>query len=152
MFPGWRVATTPIARSHTAGIGISDTRDGEDHLVAMTARADDSATCAHSTRSLRVSLLRDPRAPSCARAAVARFTERCGISALALDTLTLLVSELVSNAVLHSDAPSASEILLCARVLARDTVRVEVTDGGSGFTAAPRDPSRVTGGYGLFLV
>lgn len=27
-----------------------------------------------------------------------------------------------------------------------------MTDGGSGFTATPRDPSRVTGGYGLFLV
>jgi anti-sigma regulatory factor (Ser/Thr protein kinase) len=101
---------------------------------------------------LRVSLERDPRAPSHARAAVARFVATSGISAPALDTLTLLVSELVSNAVMHSDAPSASSIRLHARVLERGTIRVEVTDCGSGFTAAPRDPSRVTGGYGLFLV
>jgi anti-sigma regulatory factor (Ser/Thr protein kinase) len=101
---------------------------------------------------LRVSLDRDPQAPSHARAAVARLAATNGLLAPALDTLTLLVSELVSNAVLHSDAPPASGILLHARVLARGTIRVEVTDCGSGFTAAPRDPSRVTGGYGLFLV
>jgi anti-sigma regulatory factor (Ser/Thr protein kinase) len=118
----------------------------------MVALADDSAAYAEDAPSLRVSLRRDPRAPVHARAAVARFTELRGIAGLALDTLTLLVSELVSNAVLHSDAPPASEILLCARVLERATVRVEVIDCGSGFTVAPRDPSRATGGYGLFLV
>jgi anti-sigma regulatory factor (Ser/Thr protein kinase) len=99
-----------------------------------------------------VSLDRDQQAPSHARAAVARFIAASGIPALTRDTLTLLVSELVSNAVLHSDAPPASGVLLHARVLGRGTIRVEVTDCGSGFTAAPRDPSRVTGGYGLFLV
>jgi anti-sigma regulatory factor (Ser/Thr protein kinase) len=119
----------------------------------MIALADDSAAYAESVPSLRVSLRRDPHAPARARAAVTRFTNSSsGIVGLAHDTLTLLVSELVSNAVLHSDAPPASEILLCARVLERGTVRVEVMDRGSGFTAAPRDPSRVTGGYGLFLV
>jgi hypothetical protein len=29
---------------------------------------------------------------------------------------------------------------------------VEVTDGGSGFTPAPRDPDHPGGGYGLYLV
>jgi anti-sigma regulatory factor (Ser/Thr protein kinase) len=118
----------------------------------MVALADDSAANAEDAPSLRVSLQRDPHAPARARAAITRFTDRREIPGFALDTLTLLVSELVSNAVLHSDAPPASEILLCARVLEQATVRVEVIDRGSGFTAAPRDPSRVTGGYGLFLV
>ena len=95
---------------------------------------------------------RDQQAPSRARAAVARFIATSGISELARDKLILLVSELVSNAVLHSDAPPASGVLLHARVLEPGNIRVEVTDSGSGFTAAPRDPSRVTGGYGLFLV
>jgi anti-sigma regulatory factor (Ser/Thr protein kinase) len=104
------------------------------------------------TRSLRVSLDRDPQAPSHARAAVARFIATRGISARALETLTLLVSEVVSNAVRHSDAPPASGILLHARVFERSTIRVEVADCGSGFTAAPRDPSPGTGGYGLFLM
>jgi anti-sigma regulatory factor (Ser/Thr protein kinase) len=69
-----------------------------------------------------------------------------------LSTLALLVSELVSNAVLHSDAPASSNIQLCARQLGPDGVRVEVTDQGSGFTVVPRDPERLEGGYGLYLV
>jgi anti-sigma regulatory factor (Ser/Thr protein kinase) len=107
---------------------------------------------AEGTLSLRVSLERDPQAPSRARAAVAGFTAKSSIAAAELDTLALLVSELVSNAVLHSDAPPASGIVLCARLLERGAVRVEVIDRGSGFTAVPRDPARLTGGYGLFLV
>ena len=58
----------------------------------------------------------------------------------------------MSNAVLHSDAPPASGILLCAQLLDRGTVRVEVIDRGSGFTARPRDPAASHGGYGLYLV
>jgi anti-sigma regulatory factor (Ser/Thr protein kinase) len=101
---------------------------------------------------LRISLERDPQAPSLARAAVAGFTERSQIAPSELATLKLLVSELVTNAVLHSDAPPTSAILLCARLLGEGAVRVEVTDCGSGFAAAPRDPARTTGGYGLYLV
>jgi anti-sigma regulatory factor (Ser/Thr protein kinase) len=101
--------------------------------------------------TLHVSLERDPRAPSLARAAVAGFTENSELDPMESATLTLLVSELVSNAVLHSDAPPASGILLCAR-MKEDAVRVEVIDRGSGFTAAPRDPAQPMGGYGLYLV
>ncbi len=116
----------------------------------MIALADD-ASYAEDTPGLRVSLQRDPQAPSLARAAVADFTES-KLAPAELDKLTLLVSELVSNAVLHSDAPPASGILLCARLLGEGAVRVEVIDYGGGFTATPRDPSRLAGGYGLFLV
>jgi anti-sigma regulatory factor (Ser/Thr protein kinase) len=102
--------------------------------------------------TLRIRLERDPMAPSLARAAVVGFTRERQIGSAELDTLSLLVSELVSNAVLHSDAPAASEIQLCARQVGPDAVRVEVTDQGSGFTAIPRDPAREDGGYGLFLL
>ena len=101
---------------------------------------------------MRITLERDPMAPSLARAAVAGFSKEQEFSAAGLDTLALLVSELVSNAVVHSDAPEASDIQLCARQLGPDAVRIEVTDQGSGFTAVARDPARVEGGYGLFLV
>jgi anti-sigma regulatory factor (Ser/Thr protein kinase) len=102
--------------------------------------------------ALRLSLQREPHAPSLARAAVRRFGEASEIAASETATLALLVSELVSNAVLHTDAPPASGILLCARLLDGHAVRVEVIDRGSGFTAIPRDPTRVHGGYGLYLV
>ncbi len=101
---------------------------------------------------MRIMLGRNPLAPSRARAAVADFSMQRQISPAGLDTLSLLVSELVSNAVVHSDAPATSDIELCARQLAPDSVRIEVTDQGSGFTARSRDPEREDGGYGLFLV
>ncbi len=101
---------------------------------------------------MRIKLERDPMAPSLARAAVAGFSKEQKFSAAGLDTLTLLVSELVSNAVVHSDAPAQSDIQLCARQLGPDALRIEVTDQGSGFTAVGRDPDRLEGGYGLFLV
>lgn len=99
-----------------------------------------------------MTLERDPLAPALARAAVTDFSRERDLSNADLETLALLVSEVVSNAVVHSDAPPASEIHLCARVVGPDAIRIEVTDQGSGFTAVPRDPERVEGGYGLFLV
>jgi anti-sigma regulatory factor (Ser/Thr protein kinase) len=102
--------------------------------------------------TLRITLERDPMAPSLARAAVADFTEQREISPARLNTLALLVSELVSNAVVHSDAPPATKIEVRAEHLGPDSMRIEVTDQGSGFTVVARDPERQDGGYGLFLV
>lgn len=101
---------------------------------------------------LRLSLDRDPQAPSLARAAVAGFTEQSELDSTKLATVTLLVSELVSNAVVHSDAPPPSDIKLCARVLEQGAVRVEVIDQGNGFDTDIRIRARSRGGFGLFLV
>jgi len=116
----------------------------------MACRADASAGA--GGRCLQIELARDPQAPSVARAAVRGFTEDSDVTAAGSATLALLVSELVSNAVLHSDAPPASAIVLRARLLDSRTVRVEVLDRGSGLKATPRDPARPDGGYGLYLV
>ncbi len=102
--------------------------------------------------TLRISLKRSPQAPSLARAAIIGFSEESTLPPGSLDVLTLLVSELVSNAVLHSDASEKSEIELCARRLGQGAMRVEVTDQGSGFTPVPRDASQPDAGYGLHLV
>jgi anti-sigma regulatory factor (Ser/Thr protein kinase) len=108
---------------------------------------------ASAASSLRLDLERDPQAPSLARAAVRAFTEGSAIASVQTSTLTLLVSELVSNAVLHSDAPPASGIVVRASVPEQGVVRVEVIDAGSGFAVIPRDRVKSTGGgYGLFLV
>jgi anti-sigma regulatory factor (Ser/Thr protein kinase) len=117
-------------------------------MTALSKRARDT----QATSDLRLTLARDPQAPSVARAAVAGFCERGELDETQASTLALLVSELVSNAVLHSQAPPASGIVLCARVLNDGAVRVEVIDRGGGFEALPRDPARANGGYGLFLV
>lgn len=102
--------------------------------------------------ALRIGIEPDTQAPSAARAAIAGFCHVSKVTHASMATLTLLVSELVSNAVLHSDAPPGSHILLCAHLLGNAGVRVEVTDQGSGFVPVPRDPIRTHGGYGLHLV
>jgi anti-sigma regulatory factor (Ser/Thr protein kinase) len=101
---------------------------------------------------LRIGLERTPEAPSVARAAVAGFFEEREIQPGTLATLRLLVSELVSNAVMHSDAPSASDIQLCVHLLDEDAVRVEVIDRGGGFTPKTSAGIPYGGGYGLYLV
>jgi anti-sigma regulatory factor (Ser/Thr protein kinase) len=68
-----------------------------------------------------------------------------------LQTLILLVSEVVSNAVLHSAAPPDEDVGFSAAVY-DGTVRVTVTDGGDGFVPCARDPKRIEGGYGLYLL
>src|ERR1700684_4435925 len=87
---------------------------------------------------LRLDLDRDPQAPSLARSALAGFCEREELDGEQSSTLALLVSERVSNAVMHSQAPPASGIELCVSRLGDGAVRVEVIDRGAGFTAAPR--------------
>ncbi|HWC85105.1 MAG TPA: ATP-binding protein [Solirubrobacteraceae bacterium] len=101
---------------------------------------------------LRLSLEQGPHAPSLARAAVTGFSEGRDIAPARLATLLLLVSEVVTNAVIHSNAPAEAEITLRASLVDSGAVRVEVTDGGDGFTPVPRDPGRPGGGYGLYLV
>ena len=88
-------------------------------------------------------------------ASVARArTELCGamateLEAEELDTLRLLVSELVTNAVRHADGSAPVEV----HAHWDGEVRIEVSDYGPGFTPKPRfgrldEP----GGFGLFLV
>jgi anti-sigma regulatory factor (Ser/Thr protein kinase) len=101
---------------------------------------------------LRIGLERNPEAPAVARAAVAGLFKEREIQPGTLATLRLLVSELVSNAVLHSDAPPSSHIELCVHLLGESAVRVEVIDRGRGFTPVAPDSTPYGGGYGLYLV
>jgi anti-sigma regulatory factor (Ser/Thr protein kinase) len=100
---------------------------------------------------LELALQRNVEAPGIARAAITGLCRELGLSGRLLQTLVLLVSEVVSNAVLHSSGPREERIRLTATV-EEDAVRVRVTDAGQGFTPSPRDPARADGGYGLYLV
>jgi anti-sigma regulatory factor (Ser/Thr protein kinase) len=104
-----------------------------------------------SERCLRLELERSPEAPSVARAAINGFSSDLELGAAEVATLTLLVSEVVTNAVVHPDAEESTNITLTAR-RSKGTVRIEVTDQGSGFTPTARDPAQLAGGYGLFLL
>ncbi len=100
---------------------------------------------------LRLDLEPTPEAPSLARAAITKFCENLESARPVLSTLVLLVSEVVTNAVIHPHLDEPAAIRICARV-AGPGIRVEVADSGDGFTPRPRDPSQVGGGYGLYLV
>ena len=73
-----------------------------------------------------------------------------GLQRPAYDDVLLLVSELVTNCVVHADlAPGQDIELRLARWL--HTVRIEVRDGGRGF-ADTLVQGRRSNGFGLFLV
>jgi|SRR5579862_74523 len=101
--------------------------------------------------SLELELERNDEAPSLARAAIAGFCQHRGLPPGTIVTVMLLVSELVTNAVVHPMVQPAGVIALRGR-LGPTAVRIEVTDPGTGFHPEPRDPTRATGGYGLYLV
>lgn len=101
---------------------------------------------------LQLELERNVDAPGIARAAATVICQEAGIDQSSCFTVALLVSEVVTNAVLHSEGPADSPVGLHISV-GENVVRVTVTDGGEGFTPVPRDPaSRGGGGYGLYLL
>ncbi|MEA2216127.1 MAG: serine/threonine-protein kinase RsbW [Solirubrobacteraceae bacterium] len=117
----------------------------------MMRTTDHAGDAAGSPGSLRMELQRNVRAPAIARSAVSDQLLAMGIDGSLGQTIVLLVSEVVSNAVRHSAAPEEAAIGLEATIT-QQTVRVAVTDAGSGFTPRPRDPERLGEGYGLYLL
>jgi anti-sigma regulatory factor (Ser/Thr protein kinase) len=70
----------------------------------------------------------------------------------AQDDVSLLVTELVTNAVRHGGAATDRPLQVEFRRQA-DRIRVEVVDPGTGFEPpAPPSSGRPSGGCGLFLV
>jgi anti-sigma regulatory factor (Ser/Thr protein kinase) len=100
------------------------------------------------THSLELTLA--PKADSVAEAR-AQICEAVtpDLAADDVETLKLLVSELVTNAVRHGDASGPLEL----HASWNGEVRVEVCDHGEGFAPAPRlGALDEPGGFGLYLV
>jgi anti-sigma regulatory factor (Ser/Thr protein kinase) len=110
-----------------------------------------SSAAGRPVDELDILLERTVRAPAIARAAVAERCERLDIDGSLAQSLILLVSEVVSNAVRHSSADPAAPVELLA-TFTRRAIRVTVTDAGEGFTPRPRDPASEHDGYGLYLL
>jgi len=88
-----------------------------------------------------------PEAAARARRALSKL--RADIDPPLMETLRLLVTELVSNSVRHAQ----SETVVLRVLVARTSVLTEVTDEGPGFD--PTDagaPGTDDSGWGLFLV
>lgn len=106
---------------------------------------------AHELVDLHADLPRRDDAPRTARALAAAWCDAVDLEPIACDTVRLLVSEVVTNAVLHSEAPPGANIKLAA-TLSDGSVMVTVSDAGTGSGPSPRAPDPLDGGYGLFLL
>jgi anti-sigma regulatory factor (Ser/Thr protein kinase) len=93
-----------------------------------------------------------PEAASRARAVVNDELGRRAVPGKVLEDATLLVSELVTNAVRHAPRAGSPEVELRLKV-DPERVRVVVSDPGAGFVAAARLPTASeSSGWGLYLV
>jgi anti-sigma regulatory factor (Ser/Thr protein kinase) len=110
-----------------------------------SARVSSSASGVDDGLSLRLS--GGPEAAARARRALSQL--RADIDPPLMETLRLLVTELVANSVRHA----RSETVVLRIVVGRSAVLTEVTDEGPGFDPAEtKRPSTNDGGWGLFLV
>jgi anti-sigma regulatory factor (Ser/Thr protein kinase) len=92
-----------------------------------------------------------PEAASRARSVVTDELGRA-VPAKVLEDATLLVSELVSNAIRHAPQAGIPEVELRLKI-DPGRVRVVVSDPGAGFIAEPRLPTASeSSGWGLYLV
>jgi diguanylate cyclase (GGDEF)-like protein len=99
--------------------------------------------------ALSLALAGGPLAPARARAALGAFTDEIGPAQLAM--LRLMVTELVSNSVVHGGAGESDRIAVQITVR-RGTIHGEVSDGGPGFTPHAPVAERETGGLGLVIL
>lgn len=94
----------------------------------------------------RTYLARDTRSSAAARRFVEETLRRWECADV-LDAVTLLVSELVTNSVIH--AGSGAEV---AVLLKPDALRIEVSDSGDGVPGTRRAGEEATSGRGLAMV
>jgi serine/threonine-protein kinase RsbW len=102
-------------------------------------------------RRFSFSLLADATAPGEARREVAvRLNGRVDVSVV--DTVKLLVSETVTNAVVHGVAFDVETVDVEGRLFA-DRLRLDVSNGGPAFDHVPElPPATDPSGRGLFVV
>jgi anti-anti-sigma factor len=119
--------------------------------VVLAPRVDEPPPAVPFIERVDLELARDPSAPARARAEL-RQALAGDVAESDRATLTLLTSELVTNAVVHSGADAGDTVGL--RITSYPgRVRIEVTDPGSGFEVGNLPPRpRDYGGHGLVVV
>ncbi|HEX6460984.1 MAG TPA: SpoIIE family protein phosphatase [Thermoleophilaceae bacterium] len=119
-------------------------------VLALESGARSGHVEAAGTVELTLELPPTAESAGAAREALAPLGER--VDPARLETIRLLVTELITNSVKHGergDAPVKVKV-----TLEHGAVRVEVSDGGPGFDPPPRpdEPIVAPSGWGLYLV
>ncbi|MDH2425344.1 ATP-binding protein [Sphaerisporangium sp. TRM90804] len=89
--------------------------------------------------------------PESAKLARVFAGEKLGAGHPALDDVTLLVSEVVTNSLIHSDSANGGKITV-ALADCHDFVHVDVVDAGGDTVPHVRDDAGGEGGHGLAIV
>ena len=120
---------------------------------AAGASREEHEVMAQAERMLRLHIRGAIDAPRTARLATRELVSDHPLASAHLDSLTLLVSEVVTNAVTHPQLPDASDVEFSVTVTAELT-RVLVSDAGPGFEwpAESLPQGRLDGGYGILLL
>jgi anti-sigma regulatory factor (Ser/Thr protein kinase) len=105
---------------------------------------------ARTTNRISVQFEAGPSAAAWARNALVAIHPH--VDAEPMADIRLLVSELVTNSVRHSDMAAHDTVGLDV-VVDGDTIHVQVCDTGTGFEPTPRKAGQSkAGGWGLYLV
>ena len=137
-------------RTGTAALK-ADNADRRADLERLHGRQRGSRKVAKAARPVEQRLALDAQAPAAARAAVSSaLCDRVPVAVLG--DARLLISELVTNSVLHSGASLGGSLVLRVE-LSNTMVRLDVEDGGGGGAVGARTPDLAGGGgFGLYLV
>lgn len=121
--------------------------------VAGITDDDAAAPVAESERTLRLEIASTLMAPRTARVALRELLTDHRLASGQLDTLTLLVSEIVTNAVTHGK-PEGDSVVEFNVAVTPTLTRVRVSDAGAGFDwpAESLPAGRAGGGYGITLM
>lgn len=145
----------PEVASHIEALALGG-MDGppRDDIAIMVVGLEDGARSRHvegaGTVDLELELPAAAQSAGAAREALSPLGER--LEAAQLETVRLLVTELITNSVKHGD-PGEDPVRVTV-ALTPDAVRVEVSDSGDGFEPPPRpdEPLESPSGWGLYLV
>jgi serine phosphatase RsbU (regulator of sigma subunit)/anti-sigma regulatory factor (Ser/Thr protein kinase) len=120
-------------------------------VVAFETGARSRHVEAAGSVDLTLELPPDASSAAAARDALAPLRER--LEGEQLETVRLLVTELITNSVKHGGL-EVDEPVRVTVALTPEAVRVEVADGGSGFVPPPppENPADSRSGWGLYLV
>jgi anti-sigma B factor antagonist len=117
------------------------------------AEDDDEPAPPEAERTLRLEIPSTLMAPRTARVALRELLDDHPLAGPQLDTLTLLVSEIVTNAVTYAQ-PEGDGIVEFSVTVTPQLSRVLISDAGTGFEwpADSLPPGRPDGGYGIMLL
>jgi len=145
----------PEVASHIETLALGGIEEPpRDDIAIVVIALEDGGRSRHvdavGTAEITLDLPPTAESASAARDALAPLGERLGDSQL--ETVRLLVTELITNSVKHGE-PGDSPVQVSV-TLTEGAVRVEVSDAGPGFEPPPRpdQPLESPSGWGLYLV